>query len=91
MYHLAFRFLGWRFFLISRFMGYQITANRAIKTAAIKPNMTPIGPSPRPGPTYATPASGIKNMGMVMGAASKKAAGRADNQVISKIVKELLA
>jgi uncharacterized protein len=38
-----------------------------------------------------TGASGIKNMGMVMGAASKKAAGRADNQVISKIVKELLA
>lgn len=37
-----------------------------------------------------TGASGIKNMGMVMGAASKKAAGRADNQVISKIVKELL-
>ncbi len=38
-----------------------------------------------------TGASSIKDMGRVMGAASKKAAGRADNQFISKIVKELLA
>ncbi len=38
-----------------------------------------------------TGASSIKDMGRVMGAASKKAAGRVDNQFISKIVKELLA
>lgn len=37
-----------------------------------------------------TGASSIKDMGRVMGAASKKAAGKADNQFISKIVKELL-
>ncbi len=38
-----------------------------------------------------TGASSIKDMGRVMGAASKKAAGKADNQFISRIVKELLA
>jgi uncharacterized protein len=37
-----------------------------------------------------TGASSIKEMGKVMGLASKKAAGRADNQFISKIVKDLL-
>jgi uncharacterized protein len=37
-----------------------------------------------------TGASSIKDMGKVMGLATKKAAGKADNQLISKIVKELL-
>jgi uncharacterized protein YqeY len=37
-----------------------------------------------------TGASSIKDMGKVMGLASKKAAGKADNQTISKIVKDLL-
>jgi uncharacterized protein len=37
-----------------------------------------------------TGTSSIKEMGKVMGLASKKAAGRADNQFISKIVKDLL-
>ncbi len=37
-----------------------------------------------------TGASSIKDMGKVMGIASKKAAGQADNQTISKIVKSLL-
>lgn len=35
-------------------------------------------------------ASSIKDMGKVMGIASKKAAGRADNSKISAMVKELL-
>jgi len=38
-----------------------------------------------------TGASGIRDMGRVMGAASKKLAGKADNKVISEIVKELLS
>lgn len=37
-----------------------------------------------------TGAATIKDMGKVMGIASKKAAGQADNQTISKIVKGLL-
>lgn len=37
-----------------------------------------------------TGASSIKDMGKVMGIASKKAAGKADNQTISKLVKSLL-
>lgn len=37
-----------------------------------------------------TGAASIKDMGKVMGIASKKAAGQADNQTISKIVKGLL-
>lgn len=37
-----------------------------------------------------TGASSPKDMGKVMGAASKKLAGRADGKTISKIVKELL-
>ncbi|MDT8415106.1 MAG: GatB/YqeY domain-containing protein [Flavobacteriaceae bacterium] len=36
-------------------------------------------------------ASGIKDMGKVMGAASQKLAGRADGKTISGIVKKLLA
>ncbi len=36
-------------------------------------------------------ANSIKDMGKVMGIATKKAAGRADNSKISSIVKELLA
>lgn len=38
-----------------------------------------------------TGASGMKDMGKVMGVASKQAAGKADNKLISGIVKELLA
>lgn len=38
-----------------------------------------------------TGASSIKDMGKVMGLASKKFAGQADNKVISEIVKELLS
>ncbi|MBU2525971.1 MAG: GatB/YqeY domain-containing protein [Bacteroidetes bacterium] len=38
-----------------------------------------------------TGASGIKDMGKVMGAASQKLAGRADGKTISGIVKKLLA
>jgi uncharacterized protein YqeY len=37
-----------------------------------------------------TGASGMKEMGKVMGAASKQLAGKADNTMVSKIVKELL-
>jgi uncharacterized protein YqeY len=36
-------------------------------------------------------ATSIKDMGKVVGMATKKAAGKADNQLISKIVKDLLA
>lgn len=39
----------------------------------------------------ATGAQGIKDMGKVMGVASKQMAGRADGRVISGIVKKLLA
>ena len=35
-------------------------------------------------------ATGIKDMGKVMGIASKKLGGKADNKIISEIVKELL-
>lgn len=38
-----------------------------------------------------TGAQGMKDMGMVMGMASKKMAGRADGRAISTIVKKLLA
>lgn len=38
----------------------------------------------------ATGASSIRDMGKVMGLASKEVAGRADNQLISTIVKEML-
>ncbi|HMM10513.1 MAG TPA: GatB/YqeY domain-containing protein [Bacteroidales bacterium] len=38
----------------------------------------------------ATGASGIKDMGKVMGLVSKKAAGRADNSLIAGIIKEQL-
>jgi len=38
-----------------------------------------------------TGAQGMKDMGRVMGAASKQMAGRADGRVISAIVKKLLA
>jgi len=38
----------------------------------------------------ATGASSIRDMGKVMGLASKEVAGRADNQLISSIVKEML-
>ena len=38
-----------------------------------------------------TGASSIKEMGKVMGAASKKMAGKADGKIISDIVKKLLA
>ncbi|MCF8365702.1 MAG: GatB/YqeY domain-containing protein [Bacteroidales bacterium] len=38
-----------------------------------------------------TGATGIKDMGKVMGAASKQLAGKADNKTISMIVKDLLA
>lgn len=38
-----------------------------------------------------TGAQGMKDMGKVMGAASKKMAGRADGRAISTIVKKLLA
>ena len=38
-----------------------------------------------------TGASGMKDMGMVMGQASQKLAGKADGKVISGIVKELLS
>ena len=37
-----------------------------------------------------TGAAGIKDMGKVMGAATKEIAGRADNKMISGIVKSLL-
>ena len=37
-----------------------------------------------------TGASGMKDMGKVMGMAAKKLAGKADNSLVSKIVKELL-
>ena len=37
-----------------------------------------------------TGASGIKNMGKVMGLATKQLAGKADNKAISTIVKEIL-
>jgi uncharacterized protein len=37
-----------------------------------------------------TGASGMKDMGKVMGAATKKLAGKADNKTISTIVKEML-
>ncbi len=37
-----------------------------------------------------TGATSIRDMGKVMGAATKRVAGKADNQLISKIVKELL-
>lgn len=37
-----------------------------------------------------TGASGIKDMGKVMGAASQQLAGKADNKTVSLIVKELL-
>ena len=37
-----------------------------------------------------TGASSVKDMGKVMGAAQKAFAGRADNKVVSTIVKELL-
>jgi uncharacterized protein len=37
-----------------------------------------------------TGATSVKDMGKVMGAATKKVAGKADNQLISRIVKELL-
>ncbi len=37
-----------------------------------------------------TGAAGMKDMGKVMGAASKKLAGRADGKAISEIVKKLL-
>jgi hypothetical protein len=37
-----------------------------------------------------TGAASIKDMGKVMGLATKKVAGKADNQLISKIVKEIL-
>lgn len=36
-------------------------------------------------------ASGIKDMGKVMGAAAKLLAGKADNKMVSEIVKELLS
>jgi uncharacterized protein len=36
-------------------------------------------------------ASGVKDMGKVMGAASKKLAGKADNKTISEVVRELLS
>ena len=39
----------------------------------------------------ATGAQGMKDMGKVMGMASKQMAGRADGRVISGIVKKLLA
>lgn len=39
----------------------------------------------------ATGAQGMKDMGKVMGAASKKMAGKADGRAISTIVKKLLA
>jgi uncharacterized protein YqeY len=39
----------------------------------------------------ATGASGMKDMGKVMGIASKQMAGKADGRVISEIVKELLS
>lgn len=35
-------------------------------------------------------ASGMKDMGKVMGAASKEMAGKADNKIVSTIVKQLL-
>jgi uncharacterized protein len=38
-----------------------------------------------------TGASSVKEMGKVMGVASSKIAGRADNKMISQIVKELLS
>jgi uncharacterized protein YqeY len=38
----------------------------------------------------ATGATSIRDMGKVMGLASKEVAGRADNQLISSIVKEML-
>ncbi len=38
-----------------------------------------------------TGASGMKDMGKVMGAATKKLAGKADNKTISTIVKDLLS
>ena len=38
-----------------------------------------------------TGAQGMKDMGKVMGMASKKMAGRADGRAISTIVKKLLA
>ncbi|MDP3462846.1 MAG: GatB/YqeY domain-containing protein [Bacteroidales bacterium] len=37
-----------------------------------------------------TGATSIRDMGKVMGVATKRVAGKADNQLISKIVKELL-
>ncbi|MBN2639573.1 MAG: GatB/YqeY domain-containing protein [Bacteroidales bacterium] len=37
-----------------------------------------------------TGASGMKDMGRVMGMASKKLAGKADNKVVSQIVKKML-
>ena len=37
-----------------------------------------------------TGASSVKDMGKVMGAASKELAGKADNKMISVIVKSLL-
>jgi uncharacterized protein YqeY len=37
-----------------------------------------------------TGATGIKDMGKVMGLASKQVAGKADNKMISEIVKKLL-
>ncbi|NCA85105.1 MAG: GatB/YqeY domain-containing protein [Clostridia bacterium] len=37
-----------------------------------------------------TGAQGIKDMGKVMGAASKKLAGKADNRLVSEIVKAML-
>jgi len=36
-------------------------------------------------------ASGMKDMGKVMGAAAKKLAGKGDNKIISEIVKDLLS
>ncbi|MBQ5456167.1 MAG: GatB/YqeY domain-containing protein, partial [Prevotella sp.] len=38
-----------------------------------------------------TGAQGMKDMGKVMGIASKQMAGRADGRIISTIVKKLLA
>jgi uncharacterized protein YqeY len=38
----------------------------------------------------ATGAAGMKDMGKVMGAASKELAGKADGRLISQVVKKLL-